>query len=153
MLKRIKAALADSSAIEEPSYEDHKVAAAVMLIEAAALDGDFDPKEREAIAGLLMRHFDIGAADSSDLISMAEVEQSGANDLVRYTRAIKDNYSPENRIELIEMLWEVAYADKVLHEYEANLLRRIGGLLYVSDRDRGEARKRVLNRLGISADG
>jgi len=50
---------------------------------------------------------------------------------------------------VIEMLWEVAYADGQLHDYEANLLRRITGLLYVSDRESGEARKRVLARLGL----
>jgi len=49
----------------------------------------------------------------------------------------------------VEMLWEVVYADGVLHDYEANLLRRIGGLIYVSDMDRGNARKRVMTRLGI----
>ena len=53
----------------------------------------------------------------------------------------------EERIELIEMIWEVVYADGELHDYEANLLRRLGGLLYVSDRERGDARKRVLARL------
>ena len=47
------------------------------------------------------------------------------------------------------MLWEVAYADGVLHDYEANLMRRVGGLIYVTDRDRGDARRRVLERLGI----
>jgi uncharacterized tellurite resistance protein B-like protein len=47
------------------------------------------------------------------------------------------------------MLWEVAYADGTLHDYEASLLRRITGLLYVSDRESGEARKRVLARLGL----
>jgi uncharacterized tellurite resistance protein B-like protein len=50
---------------------------------------------------------------------------------------------------VIEMLWEVAYADGRLHDYEASLLRRVTGLLYVSDRDSGEARKRVLARLGL----
>ena len=49
------------------------------------------------------------------------------------------------------MLWEVAYADGVLHDYEANLLRRVGGLIYVNDRERGDARRRVLAR--IDADG
>ncbi len=48
------------------------------------------------------------------------------------------------------MLWEVAYADGILHDYEANLLRRIGGLIYVSDRERGAARRRVVARLGLA---
>ena len=56
----------------------------------------------------------------------------------------------EERVKIIEMLWEVAYADGVVHHYEANLIRRINGLLYVSDRDSGAARKRVAARLGIS---
>jgi uncharacterized tellurite resistance protein B-like protein len=67
-----------------------------------------------------------------------------------FTRTIKDGYSPEDRVEIIEMLWEVAYADGVLHDYEANLLRRVGGLIYVSDQDRGDARKRVLTRMGLA---
>ena len=61
-----------------------------------------------------------------------------------------DFFEPEERIALIEMLWEVAYADGELHDYEASLIRRITGLLYVSDRDSGEARKRVRARLGLS---
>ena len=78
---------------------------------------------------------------------MAVTEQSEANQLLGFTRTIKDRYSLEERIELIEMIWEVVYADGELHDYEANLLRRLGGLLYVSDRERGDARKRVLARL------
>ena len=65
-----------------------------------------------------------------------------------FTRAVNDGFAPEDRIQVIEMLWEVVYADGELHDYEASLLRRITGLLYVSDRDSGEARKRVLARLG-----
>ena len=78
---------------------------------------------------------------------LAVTEQSEASQLLGFTRAIKDRYSLEERIELIEMIWEVVYADGELHDYEANLLRRLGGLLYVSDRERGDARKRVLARL------
>jgi len=52
-------------------------------------------------------------------------------------------------VELIEMLWEVAYADRVLDEYEDSLLRRVGGLIYVPDRERATARQRVLKRLGL----
>jgi uncharacterized tellurite resistance protein B-like protein len=66
-----------------------------------------------------------------------------------FTTAIKDGFEPAERVELIEMLWEVVYADGQLHDYEASLLRRIAGLLYVSDRNSGEARKRVLARLGM----
>ena len=51
---------------------------------------------------------------------------------------------------MIEMLWEVAFADGRLDHFESNLIRRVGGLIFVSDRDRGDARKRVMARLGIT---
>jgi uncharacterized tellurite resistance protein B-like protein len=66
-----------------------------------------------------------------------------------FTSAIKDGLDHAERVQLIEMLWEVVYADGQLHDYEASLLRRVSGLLYVSDRESGEARKRVLARLGV----
>ena len=56
---------------------------------------------------------------------------------------------PEERVGILELLWEVVYADGTLHDYEASLLRRVAGLLYVSDRESGEARLRVMERLGI----
>ena len=63
---------------------------------------------------------------------------------------VKAAFSQEERIELMEMLWEVVYADGELHHYEANLMRRLAGLLQVSDRDAGSARKRARKRLGLS---
>ena len=152
MLKRIKAALSGTPKTQAPTIDDHKLAAAALLVEAATLDDNFDADERATIANVLQSHFEIDAEECATLIEAAEEAQNEANHLLRFTRSIKDQYAPEDRIELIEMLWEVAYADGVLHEYEANLLRRVGGLIYVSDRDRGAARLRVLEKLNISDD-
>jgi uncharacterized tellurite resistance protein B-like protein len=71
--------------------------------------------------------------------------------LFGFARTINERLGRERRIELIEMLWEVAYADGVLDPLEDTLLRRIGGLIDVPDRERGAARLRVLARLGIPA--
>ena len=60
------------------------------------------------------------------------------------TKVVRDHFDEAERIEMIEMLWAVVYADGELEDFEANLMRRVTGLLYVSDRDSGEARKRVL---------
>ena len=81
------------------------------------------------------------------MLELAQSKQDEANDLIQFTRKIKDSFSESERIELIEMLWEIIYSDGILHEFELNLMRRVGGLLYVSDQDRGKARKRVLARL------
>ena len=135
------------------SAEAHALAAAVLMVEAARLDGEFDVSERQSIRSLVIGHFGLDEEEANALIAEAEIIHDDSNHLVRFTRTIKDSYPPEERIAIIEMLWEVAYADGVLHDYEANLLRRIGGLIYVSDRDRGAARKRVTERLGIGRTG
>lgn len=133
----------------EQADDIKRLAAAALLVEAARLDGEFDDQERASVAEILQRHFQLDAEDASELIEAAVAEGKHGAPLHRFTTTVKNTYSPEERIEIIEMLWEVAYADGELHHYEANLLRRVGGLIYVSDRDRGDARKRVLRRLGL----
>jgi uncharacterized tellurite resistance protein B-like protein len=99
---------------------------------------------------LVRAHFGLSFEEARDLLAEAERAASASVEWHGFTRAIKEGFDHIERVQLIEMLWEAAYADGELHDYEANLLRRIAGLLYVSDRDSGEARKRVLTRLGLS---
>ena len=89
------------------------------------------------------------AEEAETLLQAAEQADDQSVQLLGFTRAIKDNFSYEERVGLIEMLWEVVYADGKVDEFESQLMRRIGGLIYVTDRDRGIARKQVLQRLEI----
>lgn len=130
-----------------PQAEAVPLAAAALLVEAALMDGHFDDDERRTIEALLERHFDLEPADATTLIHTATEALDQANELYRFTRVIKDDFGHDDRVRMIEMLWEVAYADGHLHDYEANLVRRVAGLLHVADRDSGTARKRVLRRL------
>ena len=150
MLDRLADPSAPSGANRGP--DELHIAACALLVEAAKLDGQFSDDERATIIDLLRRHMKLSDEEAHSLLAAAEARQAGANQLLAFTRAIKNEYSPQERVEIIEMLWEVAYADGVLHDYEANLLRRIGGLIYVPDRERGSARRRVLSRLGIADD-
>ncbi len=159
MLNRIKSIFAamDSApdsggakAVAGQGFGRKELAACALMVEAAAQDGVIDAKEEEAIRGIAERSFGFKAEEIELLVAEATKAQDEANHLIRFTRTIKDTFDEDERVELIEMLWEVAYADGVLHDYEANLLRRVGGLIYVSDRARGEARKRVLARLGLT---
>jgi len=151
MLKRLKKALfADTSApTARRSQADLHLAAAALLVEAAVLDGNFDDDERATITALLKNRFSLNEAEVVELISEAEATIANANELFSLTRTIKNEFAPEDRVGMIEMLWEVAYADGELHDYESNLVRRLTGLLHVSDRESGEARKRVLAKLGL----
>ena len=119
-------------------------AAAGLLTEAAMLDGHFHETERERIRELLTNRFDLSADDVIFLIESAEEATADRVELHTITRTLCDNFNMDERIKMIEMLWEVIYADGKLDDFESNMMRRVSGLLYVSDRESGKARKRVL---------
>jgi uncharacterized tellurite resistance protein B-like protein len=148
-LKRILTGPAGTSAPAGHSFEERQVAAAALMVEAATMDGDVDAAERARIGELVEARFALSAAEAADLIGEAEQAVAASVQWHGFTSAIKDGFDHAERVDLIELLWEVAYADGHLHDYEASLLRRITGLLYVSDRESGEARKRVVARLGL----
>lgn len=141
-----------------PAGEPHdqaelRLAAAALLVEAAKLDGEFDSTERARIATLLAGRFGMDRANVAELIEAADEETELAGGLYGFTKEVRLNFDHAERISMIEMLWEVAYADGSLHDFESNMLRRVAGLLYVTDRDSGEARKRVLRRLSEETGG
>ncbi len=151
MINRIKAMILGGGVpAGTDDANDAEAAAVALLVEAAVMDGDFDAEERHVIAGLIVERFGIAAADVEDLIAAGEQAVADSHQLYAFTSAVKQGFDFDQRIELIEMLWEVAYADGELHDFEASLVRRVAGLIHVSDRDNGAARKRVLNRLGAS---
>ena len=153
MFARLKRLMTEPSSVSagarQHSFEEKQLAAAALMVEAANLDDDFDADERARIEVLLQKQFSLTAAEAGELLSAGEKASSDSVEWQGFTRAVKDGFEQEERIALIEMLWEVAYADGKLHDYEASLIRRITGLLYVSDRESGDARKRVRTRLGI----
>lgn len=155
MLAHVKAFLQDRqgrarSSDGRHSDEELRLAAAALLIEAARLDGKFDPKERARVAAVLQTRFTLDAAEVSSLIDAAATVVDDSVEIYGFTREIKQNFDHDERVKLIEMLWEVAYADGELHPYEANLLRRVSGLLYVTDQESGAARKRVISRMSAA---
>ena len=87
--------------------------------------------------------------EADEILKAAADDLDTSNDLYRYTKDLRDNFDADERLKLIEMIWEVVYADGVLHDFEATLMRRLAGLLYVDDRDSGEAKKRVMHKFGL----
>lgn len=156
MINRLKELFAGSETARSTGStgaEAFHVAAAALLVEAAHLDAHYGAVERETILKVLTNRFDLSGEDAQALVASGEDAQEQAVELYGFTKKIKEALAPEERTAIIEMMWEVAYADGVLHDYEAHLVRRVAGLIYVTDRDRGEARKRVLERLGLGDDG
>lgn len=132
-----------SAGHEGHTPDEFHLAAAVLLVYAASVDGEFDRAERDRIEWLCEHRFELAAEEAHALIEAAEREAGEAVQLLRFTRTIKDGFSYEERVHLVEMLWEVVYADRVVEAHEAQLMRRIAGLIYVDDRDSGIARSRA----------
>ena len=152
MLDRIKAILRDQPvAADTDGFDQLQIAVAVLLIEAARMDNEFDADERAAIAQLLQRRFELAPGDAEKLLALAEEKAEDSVEFYTFTRTVKDAFEHEDRVEFMQMLWEVAYADGELHDHEANLMRRVTGLMHVTDRESGEARKRALRQLGYEA--
>jgi uncharacterized tellurite resistance protein B-like protein len=114
------------------------------------MDDTFDGAERTAIERLLAEKFDLPPAEVQELVAAAEHTVRHSTQFYPFTREICQRIDPEARAHIIEMMWEVAYADGVLDPYEDMLLRRIAGLIAVSDRDRMVARKRALEKLAAA---
>jgi uncharacterized tellurite resistance protein B-like protein len=153
MINRIKSFFVDHHAHTEASDGHHTVdefhlAAGALLVHAASVDTNFDDDERTMIMSLLEARLELSPEEAKALFEAAHAAADRSIQLHGFTQAVKNGFSYDERVELIEMLWEVVYADGRLDDFEAQLMRRIGGLIYVDDRDRGIARKRVLARLG-----
>ena len=150
MMDRLFAWLKDAEGAVSRGGDELQLAVAALLLEAAVIvDGHFDPQEREVVRGVLQRAFSLSTVDAQALIAAAERQLEVSAQLFGFTSTINERVNRERKIEIIEMLWEVAYADGVLDPLEDTLLRRIAGLIDVSDHERGEAKRRVLQRLGL----
>jgi uncharacterized tellurite resistance protein B-like protein len=130
--------------------DDMQVAVGALLVEAAVRDDVFDAAESTAITRLLADRFDLDAEATAALMKASEEAKHGSLELYGFVRRLIKEMDEHQRTEVIEMLWEVAYADGVLDAHEDAMIRKVAGLLYVSDYERGAARRRVREKLGLT---
>lgn len=147
MFTRLRALLWSVDAV--PAERNLHLAAAALLVEAARMDGRVEAVERRRIVEVLAHYFHLPGEQAQSLLDQAIPVAERSVQLAGFARTLKDGMDSEARVGLIEMLWEVVYADGRVDDYEANLVRRLAGLLHVPDQDAGAARKRVKARLGI----
>ena len=132
--------------------EELRLAAAALLVHALAIDGEVANEERRKLNALLQTHFGLGDDETRRLIREAIVRDHGAVVLHRFTSVLCAQLDQNGRKQIIEMLWEIAMADRVVHEFESNLVWRVAELLGASARDRELLRKTVASRLGLEAE-
>lgn len=137
-LRRLFAAPARPAAEDD----DLPLAVAALLVEAARADEQYEDRERALIDHALAARFELSPADAAALRARGEVAQAGAADLHRFTKIAK-SMPADMKIGLVESLWRIVLSDAARDPHEDALIRRVCGLIYVSDPDSGAARRRV----------
>jgi len=127
---------------DNPKNESILIAA--LLVHAAKIDENYTKIEKKIIKKALVDLNGISLTQADELITDAEIKEKEQNQIVGYTREIK-KYPLDFRLKIIEIIWKIVYSDGNSDSYESNLIRRICGLLYVSDKDNGIIKAKFLN--------
>ncbi|MFZ0494340.1 MAG: TerB family tellurite resistance protein [Methylocella sp.] len=147
MFDAVKRFVAEVAGAEAPARsfgeEDYRLAAVALLIHVANVDGQTDLAERRRLKTIIAERFGLDAKAASELITMGEQSDREAVDLYHFTSVLKRTLDDNGRQKIVEMLWDIAFADGVVDEFEENTIWRIAELLGVSTRDRVLARQRV----------
>lgn len=147
MLAKIKQFFSDelSLADEGNRQQSLQLAAAALLIELSRADYQREPAEQQAIEAALRKSFALSEQQLTQLVELAEEEALQATSLYQFTTLIKDNYTPEQRFDLVAMLWQVAIADGEISKYEDHLIRKIADLIYLPHSEFIRAKLSALN--------
>ena len=126
--------------------KDSTILIPALLIHAAKIDENYTAVEKKIITKAIMdlNKFDLKKAEQ--VMKDAEKKEEESNQIIEFTREIK-KYPIEFRLKIIEIIWKIVYSDGKNDSYESTLIRRICGLLYVSDKDNGVIKERILNQL------
>jgi uncharacterized tellurite resistance protein B-like protein len=120
-----------SEKIEQKQSSTRELASAALLVEVARADFEITPEELARLISLLAATFDMSPEDVELVTQQANDQVENAVSLHDFTRVINEHCSPDERSELIGLMWQVAAADGDLSKYEDHLIRRVADLLYV----------------------
>lgn len=153
MLDRIVALLErrkDVPGVDTNPFSIKQVAAAALMVEGARLDREFGAEERQAMERIVHERFGLKEDDATALVDIAEERQKANYSNWQFTQAVKDNFSRDEQVDILSMMWEVAYADGTLHRFEVHQIKTVAKQLGLSDADLEKARTDAQARLGIS---
>ena len=131
---------------ENESPNNKNVLIIALLIHAAKIDENYTENEKKIIKKVIMDLNKISSNQANELLKLAEKKEGESNQIIEFTKEIK-KYSMEFKLKIVEIIWKIVYSDGTSDDYESNLIRRICGLLYVSDKDNGIIKTKVKNFL------
>ena len=146
MINLLKNILNNQNSTEDNKNDKNLELLCGLMIEAAFTDGHVDKTELYKIKSSLISVFGEDPKEVDLVLEKAEKNKNNSKSLHHYTSYINKNFDDKKKLLLIEALWEIVLSDGEIHDFESNLIRRLSGLLYISDVNSGNARKRALNK-------
>lgn len=144
--KHIKTSQAGSDEVSEHSLQ---LATAALLVEMMRADAETTEDERRMVMKTIMTRFHLTEEESSSLLQFAEEKIRKATGYYEFTSLINKGFTYEQKVKVIENLWEIAFTDKSLDKYEEYMVRKIADLIYVEHKDFIDAKLRVKKKLGL----
>jgi uncharacterized tellurite resistance protein B-like protein len=147
-LRQFIADIVSPTAPQDRAFDDtgYRLAATALLIHVISLDGEPSAVEKRKLHSLLESRFGLDPGTADQLIASATLVEGEAVDLYHFTSVIMRSVNEEGRLRIVEMMWELAYADGRASEFEDNVVWRAADLLAVSSRDRIDLKHRVADR-------
>jgi uncharacterized tellurite resistance protein B-like protein len=143
-VKNFLTALSDGSKPQEGFAEDdYRLAAAALLVHVSTIDGDMSQAERAELHTVLQTSFGLDETGTTKLIDAAIRADLEAVDLYHFTRLLTASLNEDGRRRIVEMMWEITFADGAANEFEENIVWRAADLMGISSRDRVELRRKV----------
>ncbi len=154
-LRQFIAEVVSPSPPHDRAFDDtgYRLAATALLIHVISLDGEPSEVEKRKLHSLLESSFKLDPGTADQLIASATLVEGEAVDLYHFTSVIMRSVNEEGRLRIVEMMWELVYADGEVSEFEDNVVWRAADLLGVSSRDRIELKHRVAGALPASPKG
>jgi uncharacterized tellurite resistance protein B-like protein len=149
-LKTFMAELAGAPTAREFGDDDYRLAAVALLVHLAKAEGPADAAERARLTEVIEKNFGLDPLAAVRLIQSAEASDDEAVDFYHFTHVLTNRLDQVGRLRIIEMMWEIAFADGAIHEIEENIVARIAELLGVSPRDRVSLRHQVAAEPGTA---
>ena len=131
---------------KEEANKDNIILIPALLIHAAKIDENYTEVEKKIITKAIMDLNKLDFNKAEQILKNAEKKEEKSNQIIEFTREIK-KYPIEFRLKIIEIIWKIVYSDAKSDSYESTLIRRICGLLYVSDKNNGAIKERILRQL------
>ena len=143
MLQSLKNIFSGDKGINQENQNNEIDILCGLMIEAANTDGKITQEELNKISNSLINVFKEDPKIVEESLNNAFENKDNSKSLYFYTSKLNKSYTDDQKIQLLEVLWEIILADNELHDFEANLIRRLAGLLYISDVECGNAKIRA----------